>query len=378
MAQEGEQTVLRRKALAARAAHDARSMSPSRALRLALERCAARDLGFMLSVTGIEIVTDLADGLSQGLPDPALILLLDGPDGLPGAFIMDAQVAAALVEVQTMGRALGRPATPRAPTRTDAAIAEPMVDGVLTRFVDLLDGAGDWARGFRFGAMIADARALALALGTGDYRVMRAGCDIGPDRKGEVMLALPLIPAPSEPAEPETAVDSAAAARPLRDRLLNAPARLDAVLCRVSLPLSQVQALRPGEVLKLPPGVLSSTAIEVAPGRIVARATLGQMSGQRALRLRAALPRHSLSALPGDDRDDGADAADLPVSDGPRAAPAPPGPGPLPDPTPVQIDPAEGLPDLTDFAMPMEGAFGEGAEDPADMPSFPIAGDLDG
>jgi flagellar motor switch protein FliM len=298
MEEQGEQTVLRRKARAARAAQDAREMSPPRALRLALERCAARDLGFVLSVTGVGQARDMADGLVRDLPDRALVLLLDGPDSVPGAMILDMQVCAALVEAQTMGRVAARPAGPRRPTRTDAAIAAPMVAGVLTRMADLLPRDGGQTGAFSFGAMVDDGRALGLALGTGDYRIMRATCCLGPDREGEVILALPDI---EEPEQRANGADASAAEGPgpFRDRLLNAPVRLEAVLCRMSVPLSQTRALQVGDALNLPAAAFHDAVLEAAPGRVVARAVLGQMSGQRALRLRGVSPHVDIQALTG-------------------------------------------------------------------------------
>ncbi len=359
MEQQAEQMVLRRKARAARAAHEARAMSPARALRLALERCAAGDLGFRLSVTGVEESRALADGLANDLPEHALILLLDGADGVPGVMILDAQLAAALVEAQTMGRVNARRATPRPPTRTDAAIAEPLIEGALRRFAELLEEPPEVIariRGFRFGAMIDDGTALSLALGTEDYVVMRVGCGLGADREGEITLALPEPPPPATDTPADEGQGAGPAARPLRDRLLNAPARLDAVLCRLSLPLSQTRGLRVGDVLRLPAGVLQDTQLEAAPGRRVARAVLGQMSGQRALRLRGLSARAEIRALANDPAP-AAGATDAPES--PQVTidmPAePPKPAPMDD--LPKVDPGEGLPDLSEFG------FGDDAGD---------------
>lgn len=316
-------------------------MSPERALRLALERWAGGELGVMLSVTGVETRTELAGTLAADLPDPALILLLDGPGDVPGALVLDPQLSAALVEAQTMGRVSPRPAPPRAPTRTDAAMAAPMVAGVFARLADMPAEAGQWVQGYRYGAMVEDARALSLALGTGDYRVMRLGCDLGPDRAGELVLALP---APRPSADPDAAGDAepGAAARPaLRDSLLAAPARLDAVLCRVSVPLSQMHGLRPGEVLALPAGVLNAARLEAVPGRAVARATLGQIRGQRALRLHGT----GQGAVTPGGEGMGEATARPPVPDTPVAPPVP-----------ARIDPAAGLPDLSEFGPPEDAA----------------------
>jgi hypothetical protein len=71
-----------------------------------------------------------------------------------------------------------------------------------------------------------------------------------------------------------------------------ADCRLDAVIARVTLPLREVMALVPDQVLPLPQAGLDQIALEGIDGRRVAWARLGQQKGMRALRLkdRAAPP----------------------------------------------------------------------------------------
>lgn len=267
---------------------EARVMSVSRAFKLGLERSAARDLGLMLRVGSVKVEQSLADDALGSLPDHALILLLDGPCGVPGAMILDQAINSALIDIQTMGHLSKRAAVPRNPTRTDAAMAEPLVDGTLRRMSELLDGARDWEQGFRFGALLPDGQALSLALGTGDYWIIRAVCQIEGGGDATILLALPISAETEGAADAEAAQDTPA--RPFCDRLLSAPARLDAVLCRLSLPLSDARALKVDEVLMLPNDALALASIEMAGQKVVSNAILGQMSGLRALRL-AGAPR---------------------------------------------------------------------------------------
>ncbi|MCM2560906.1 FliM/FliN family flagellar motor switch protein [Lutimaribacter sp. EGI FJ00015] len=366
MADQGKQMVLRRKAQAARKAQEARAMSPQRALRLAFERCAAKDLGVRLSVTGVEQATTMADALAPELPEHALILLLDGAEGVPGVMVLDLQLTAALVEAQTMARVNARAAAPRGPTRTDAAIATPFVEGGLARFAELLEEDGAHVRGFRFGAMIDDGGGLALALGTCEYRMMRVGYSLGADRGGEMLLALP-VPAPPAPDDthPDKA-DIAPATTPLRARLMTAPARLDAVLCRMSLPLAQTRGLKPGDVLPLSAGVLRDTRLEATPGKTVARGVLGQMSGQRALRLHGLPPSNALKALGREGMTDAPDDAPSPAPWAPDTHARDPG---------GRIDPAEGMPDLSEFGLDAEPGAGDTVSDGAADLSFPMEKD---
>lgn len=318
-------------------------MSPARAVRLSLEKCAADDLGFNLTVTGVEQTHMLVEMIAQDLPDPPLIVLLDGPDGAPGAMVLDVQMAAAMVEVQTMGRLSARPALPRAPTRTDAAIATPLIPGVLSRVAGFLGEGGDWALGYGFGAMIETPRALSLALGPGEHRVLRIGCGLGPDREGEVIFVLPM-PAPIEAEMPKIPADETAPPDPaaLRGRVMGATVQLETVLTRIQVPLSRMQSLRPGQVFELEPGVLAKAQLETSDGRCVARVFLGQMAGQRAVRLRGVPQEGGRVSVPA--AEPAQDAAPKPAKTEPaKLAP--------PEPAPDLVDPAEGLPDLSVFGF---------------------------
>ena len=274
---------LRRKAMIARHEQDARMMSPLRALRLAAEKAADESFSLVLSVQPIaRSETDHA-GLLEQIPDGVLLLLLDGPDGRVGVMTLDAALLAALIEMQTVGQVLARPLRDRPLTRTDAAMAAPLVDGVLLRMSQHLADHPDrhWACGYRFGAMIEDRRSLGLALGAPDYHVFRLPLDIADGvRAGELMLALP------QHVEPEVPVSDAGQGEVsphLQLRVLEAPVRLDAVLCRLSLPLADIGRLAVGDVLALPADALRVIAIEGVGRRRVATARLGKLDGMRAL-----------------------------------------------------------------------------------------------
>lgn len=276
---------LRRKARIARDEHQARAMSPARALRLALEKTADKDLSLALSAASTDVAKVDHPGLIGLIPDNVMLILLDGPDGGTGVVAIDAPVLASLIEVQTMGQVLARPVPDRPLTRTDAALAAPLVDGMLARASRLLADHPDrhWACGYRFGAMIEDRRSLGLTLTAPDYHLFRLSLDIGPGtRAGEMLLALPLRPDPVKAAKDASQADPS---RQLQARVLDAPVRLDAVLCRLSLPLSDIGALAVGDVLNLPADALREISIEGGGVRRLASASLGKLDGVRALRL---------------------------------------------------------------------------------------------
>jgi flagellar motor switch protein FliM len=142
------------------------------------------------------------------------------------------------------------------------------------------------------------------------YRVLVADLVIGDDgRVGTALLALPaegrgrrVAPAAAKP-------DALAQARDWSERLGAAvgvaEVRLEAVLARPRLPLSQVMALQAGMVLPLGAAALDSVAMVAPGGLCVATGRLGQNRGARALRLTtvkdeaaAGLPSPVASARP--------------------------------------------------------------------------------
>ena len=258
-------------------------MSPARALRLATEKTANDVFSLVLSVQAVARSRVDHPGLLALIPDGLLLLLLDGPDGAVGVMTLDSATLSALIEMQTVGQVLPRPPRDRPLTRTDAALAAPLVDGILQRMTQDLSDHADryWACGFRFGAMIDDRRSLGLTLDAPDYHVFRVDLDIaGGARQGEVILVLPWR---EDPEQHRRAADREVSGRQLQTRVMDAPVRLDAVLCRVSLPLSEIGKLVVGDVLPLPAEALREIALEGVGRRRVATGRLGKIDGLRAI-----------------------------------------------------------------------------------------------
>lgn len=348
-------TVIHRKARRGRADFDARAMSPSRALRLAFEMSADRLFGLALSVRAVEQRRLAAAALGDEADDGGLIVLLDGPGGARGAALFDPPLVQALIEVQTTGRVRPGPPPARAFTGTDAAMTAPLIDAAMRRFADLMAGAEAGAEGdggpptgpegqpgrFRFGDRVADARALALAVGDGDLDLFRLTVDIGGGvHTGTLAVVLPpgagLPPDPGGTAEAGGSFDLAAVA-------LGVPVVLDAVLARIRLPLADICALKPGTILPVGAAAIGQAELVAAGGHVAARARLGQMHGFRALRLAGpalaagqGMPEHAAEpgtpALP-----------PVPAGDAPRAPAsgtgraAPPRPADRPQPQPPDL-----------------------------------------
>jgi flagellar motor switch protein FliM len=128
-----------------------------------------------------------------------------------------------------------------------------------------------------------------------------------------------------------------------------------------------------GESLDLPANAVHATVLESSPGRVIARATLGQMSGQRALRLQGDTARPG-PALPGEDAGQGdRGRAGDEAETGMRTTPAKVTPPAELPPQDQRVDPAAGLPDLSEFEI--EDAPGDDTGDPGATPL--IGMDLD-
>ena len=296
MSERDGNTVILRKARSGRAEHQARGMSPSRALRLALAQTAAALYDMPVAVVAVEQVEMSQTGLGRELEGGGLLILLDGPAGARGALRMDLGLLGALIEVQTTGRVSGRASANRAVTRTDAAISAPLVDAMLARFeAQLLEETPEhWGQYFRYGVMMEDVRGMQLALTAPDFHVLRLMVETG-DVAHPGALTL-ILPAPPDPPEANDPALEAVLARTLEACAMDVPIRLEAVLGRIKLPLGEVCALKPGDTLPLALDKPMRIRLEASEKHVVAMANLGQSDGLRAVRL--LLPQSERAALP--------------------------------------------------------------------------------
>ncbi|NDV00919.1 FliM/FliN family flagellar motor switch protein [Pseudoroseicyclus tamaricis] len=280
--------------------------SVARVLRLSMARAAETAMGLSLAVLGVgEELLELEPALDT-LGEDWLLIGLCGPDGMiSGLAGLDAESRAAVVEMQTLGALRARPAEPRPITATDAALAMPLIDGLIA---DLVETAGEtplngWADGASCLRRLSGAQAARLVLPEGLYRLARLTLDFGGEgRQGALFLMLP-----AEGREAAGQHDSGPEWNAtLRSAVLSAPAVLTAVLHRMRLTYADVAAFEVGQVLPLPGVTVGSVRLEGADGRLHARARLGQASGLRAVRVEEPAP---------------AELQDAPMA-GARAAPA--------------------------------------------------------
>ncbi len=258
-------------------------MSPARALRRALAWVADELWGLALVCQGIQSEVVDQDGAPETLNPREVLIVLDGPDGAVGMASIEPALLAGLVERQTLGTVLPTPVADRRFTPTDAAMAAPLIDVAMQRFSSNLDGHPlvDQLSGFRFGAMIEDPRAASLVLDAAEYRVFRVTIDLAHGAKrGELQFMLPIrdVSHVAEVVDDDTP-------GPHEQTFRLVPAQINAILARVQMPLARASALKPGDLIPLSADAAGRVQIMVGQNEMLARASLGQMNGFRAVRL---------------------------------------------------------------------------------------------
>lgn len=285
--------VIRRKLMAARAEPQDGGPGADRGWRIALARAARDHLKLPLEV--LELTLSRA-GLAELLelpPERALLVVLEGPGEGLGVLSIAPEVLHAMGEALTVGKLSASAPVSRRPTRTDAAMIAPMLDAALIDLEASLMQEADliWAGGWRYSSFIEDPRPLGLLLEDIPYRVLQAEVDLGlGQRKGSILLALPAegkAEAPNRSSRPvkDQAQSQKLFSAALAEEIEAAEARLEAVLARVSLPLSRVASLAVGDIVAMANASLDRVSLEGLDGRKLVEGKLGQNRGMRALRL---------------------------------------------------------------------------------------------
>jgi flagellar motor switch protein FliM len=228
----------------------------------------------------------------DGLPEHGLIAVLEDRDGARGLIVLSHGTIDALVEVQTTGRVDPTELPPRPVTRIDEAMCRDFIDLSLAAFSRETQGLEDrdWPGRMNFGSRIVDRRQLNLLLPDRTYHRLAAGFDLGDGaaRAGQAVLVVPRTHAPAPRAlGPQGGNAPEDWRQALEAAMADAHLRLDAVLLRSTRSLREVEALAPGDLIEFDPADLASVRLETPSGRAVLRGRLGQVGGQRALRMTA-------------------------------------------------------------------------------------------
>ena len=269
---------------ASQAEKDEGVVSPTRLMRRAMARAADKSVGLSASVLGISQDDVSGEALIEEAPEGWIVLGLreSGEPGLTGLFLMDPALRSALVEMQTMGCLLPTAQEQRKITGTDASLSMPFATHLMTELDELGFGEGDVkTSNYDFGPM-ADVRTAGLVLTQGSYRFWRVTIQMGgTDSQGELMIALrKTIDTPLVPVEGDT--DWSAA---FRKSVAEAPTDMEAVLARLRLSISEIEAFEVGQVLPLAGVTVGSVTLTGPEGKQIAQARLGQVAGKRAVRI---------------------------------------------------------------------------------------------
>ncbi|MCW1951531.1 MAG: FliM/FliN family flagellar motor C-terminal domain-containing protein [Octadecabacter sp.] len=261
--------------------------SPTRQMRRALGRAADKSVGLSASVLGISEEVMDAENLIEDGPEGWVVLGLRTGDaaGLCGLFLMDQPLRSALIEMQTMGSLLPLAETQRPVTRTDAVMSVPFAVNLLAELGEVNFGAPDLNLASYDIGPIENLRTAGLVMMQGSYRVWRVTAQMGGgEAQGEMLIAL----RPKEAAVLQPVANTSDWSKNLRDALDDAPADLDAVLTKMTLPIGKIEEFEVGQVLQLAGTTVGSVTLTGPGGEKIATARLGQVAGKRAVRVEVA------------------------------------------------------------------------------------------
>jgi flagellar motor switch protein FliM len=279
-------SVKRRKAGHGRPPPDAGRMTLSKALRGAVVKSAEAAVGLGAVVTSVRETRTMLAGFCETVAPASLLALLEGPQSAFALAVLETQTLAALIEMQTTGRVIPRPAEPRPPTRTDAVLSADFLDTMLEEFERRTAEAGlavaPAVAGFRYAVPLADTKALTLTLEDQPYRHYELGLDLADGAKsGRMSLLFPVDP----PRAGESGDGGALWEQALHASLDGAQVSLHAVLARKAMTLREIAGLVPGALVTLPREVLDKVQLEDLNGAPVSPGRLGRQGNWRAVRV---------------------------------------------------------------------------------------------
>ena len=291
MSAEQAISLVQRKARTGREAQAARAMSLGRALRLTAAKQADQMLGLALGMLGVTRKPTGIEDVAASFDATTLFLLMDGPGSQVAAAVLDAPLVAGLIQQQTMGRVTPVPqeGPARQHTATDAALCAPFVEALLGRAALLPEEQADreLLQGYRFGVWAADPRVALLALEAPAFEVIEMTLDLAAGaRVGKLTLVIPVpVRVAAQEERAQTDSDGPPHSKSLADNVLGLHAELTIALTRLRLPLQQITALKPGDLLDINLSSMAQALVLDKSGRAISRGTLGQIDGIRAVQV---------------------------------------------------------------------------------------------
>jgi flagellar motor switch protein FliM len=205
----------------------------------------------------------------------SLLLFFAGAAGQPpaGLAVIDPALLAGLIEVLTTGSVTSARREPRRATAVDAALAGHVLEVWLAGIAETR-GDGQW---LAISGLVPDLRSALLKLEEGRWIETRVDLDLA---SGKRTGRLSLYQAPASGSDVRTGGSEA-----LRSVVLPVRTTLEAVLCRVRVPLGTIAALEPGQLVPLPGVSVRRIRLEAPRGSLIAEVHLGQSGGFRAIRI---------------------------------------------------------------------------------------------
>lgn len=325
-------------------------MTPARAAATAVGRAAARLYGLGVQPVAVTPGALTLAELPELLPQPALLVVLQGPGDLIGMMALCPETVTALIEIQALGRVTSRQAERRRPTRSDAMICADFVNALMAELASEMAGVEgfDGIGGFRYATWLDDPRPLALMLEDKPYRSLEFKLRLGAaeTRDSTIFCALPQSAAVDRASPriatghgtgadaagaegdcgPQKAVAGMAAEiltsgherKALASVMQQAPVELVGVLCRRRMSLGELRALTPGKLLHLPRLSLAEARLETRDGQLLAMGKFGEAEGCHAIRVHDAHAGARRAPPPGPGAEIGQD--DLSAAIGHRGA----------------------------------------------------------
>lgn len=245
-----------------------------------------------LKVAGPKVDVRNLDGvsaLSDLLIEAAMVIPCAAPDGSEGFLALSSAGLTALVEKTTTGRIASAESEERAASTIDRLLCHAFLERFLEAWRELLSGsaAEAWLEGYRLEDRMVAPDVLSMSAADVPYRVHDVTAMFDSIRPVRFWVAMP-----ETRLRPKSAGDAAQGARAVGDwakdwraAVLESPAELEAVLCRLELSLDEVRRWEPGDRVPIPATALSTVTLGRRNGPSVATARLGQARGVRALRL---------------------------------------------------------------------------------------------
>lgn len=233
------------------------------------------------------------DAIEEALPEDGLLAFLAAADGAVGVIALDTQMLAALIEIQTLGIVRSTPAEVRATTRTDLYMCETFINTVL-QSVSEEAPPGDLKKmfqGFHLENAISDRRKMCFRLTEDRYSLFDLSLGLGDGAKdARVLICLPAERCAPGQKPGGGAPDTASWSEQLHKTVAHGAVRCNMILHRKRMPLSEVTDLKIGDRVNIPLTAIATVEVTGCDGGQVATARLGQVDGQKAVRINAGAP----------------------------------------------------------------------------------------